>query len=104
MVFGVPSVFAADTSEAASALLVASWRSMSSVEKAELVEAMCLEADDLARLGIAFREGEVSIERERFLMAARRYGSEFANTYFGENSPVPLPKSRSSVQDSGPTS
>ena len=100
--FGVSSVFAADTSGAASALLVASWRSMSSVEKAELVEAMCLEADDLARLGIAFREGEVSIERERFLMAVRRYGSEFAHTYFGENSQVPLPKSRSSVQDPGP--
>ena len=91
MVFGVPSVFAADTSEDATAQLVASWRLMSSVEKAELVEAMCLEADELARLGIAYREGKVTVERERFLMAVRRYGSEFANTYFGENSPVPLP-------------
>jgi hypothetical protein len=84
-------VFAVDTSVEASALLIAKWRSMSFVEKAELVEAMCLEADELARLGIAFREGAVTIERERYLMALRRYGQAFADTYFGENSPVPLP-------------
>jgi hypothetical protein len=84
-------VFAFDTSTEASALLVAKWRSMSFVEKGELVEAMCLEADELARLGIAFREGVVTIERERYLMAIRRYGQTFADTYFSENSPVPLP-------------
>jgi hypothetical protein len=33
----------------------------------------------------------VTQERERYLMAKRRYGQEFADTYFGENSPVPLP-------------
>jgi hypothetical protein len=65
---------------------------MSFVEKAELVETMCLEADELARLGIAYREGAVTIERERYLMAIRRYGQAFADTYFGENSPVPLPR------------
>lgn len=92
----MPSVFAADTSADASTLLIAKWRSMSSVEKADLVESMCLEADELARLGIAFREGAVTVERERYLMAKRRYGQEFADTYFGENSPVPLPPSPAS--------
>lgn len=100
----MPSVFAADTSAEASALLIATWRSMSSIEKAELVEAMCLEADELARLGIAYREGEVTIERERYLMALRRYGREFANTYFGENSPVPLPTPRLVGQHAAPQS
>jgi hypothetical protein len=95
----MPPVFAVDTSPEASALLIAKWRSMSFVEKAELVEAMCLEADELARLGIAFREGAVTIERERYLMALRRYGKEFADTYFGENSPVPLPRDHVSTAD-----
>jgi hypothetical protein len=92
-------VFAVDTSVEASALLIAKWRSMSFVEKAELVEAMCLEADELARLGIAFREGAVTIERERYLMALRRYGQAFADTYFGENSPVPFPLDHVSAVD-----
>jgi hypothetical protein len=74
---------------------------MSFVEKGELVEAMCLEADELARLGIAFREGVVTIERERYLMAIRRYGQAFADAYFAENSPVPLPPTtRSTTPDS----
>jgi hypothetical protein len=77
-------------------LLIAKWRSMSSVEKADLVEAMCLEADELARLGIAFREGAVTVEQEHYLMTKRRYGQEFADTCFGENSPVPLPPSPAS--------
>jgi hypothetical protein len=94
-------VFAFDTSAEASALLVSKWRSMSFVEKGELVEAMCLEADELARLGIAFREGVVTIERERHLMAIRRYGQAFADAYFAENSPVPLPPmTRSNTPDS----
>ena len=97
----VPPVFAVDTSDEASALLVAKWRSMSFVEKAEFVEAMCLEADELARLGIAFREGVVTVERERYLMAIRRYGKEFADTYFGENSLVPLPLGHVSAADPG---
>ena len=80
-------------------MLTAKWRSMSSVEKAELVEAMCLEADELARLGIAYREGDVTIERERYLMAFRRYGRGFADTYFGDNSPVPLPTPPAPVSD-----
>lgn len=92
----MPSVFAVDTSADASTLLIAKWRSMSSVEKADLVEAMCIEADELARLGIAFREGAVTVARERYLMAKRRYGQEFADTYFSENSPVPLPISPAS--------
>jgi hypothetical protein len=41
----MPPVFAVDTSPEASALLIAKWRSMSFIEKAELVEAMCLEAE-----------------------------------------------------------
>jgi hypothetical protein len=97
----VPSVFAVDTSSEASALLIKKWRSMSFAEKGELVEAMCIEADDLARLGISFREGAVSIERERYLMAIRRYGRSFADTYFGENSPVPLPLATASTVVSG---
>jgi hypothetical protein len=59
------------------------WAAMSTVEKAELFEAMCLEADELARLGIAAREGEISLEREKFLMMELRYGTEFATSVLG---------------------
>jgi hypothetical protein len=86
----VSKTFARDTSVEISEELVARWRSMSPVEKAELVEVMCREADDLARMGIAFRYGPVSPERERYLMAERRYGTDFADRYFGESSPLPV--------------
>jgi hypothetical protein len=86
----VPEPFAPDTSEEVSDLLVARWRAMSTTDKAELVEAMCREADDLARMGIAHRFGPVSPERERYLMAERRYGTDFADRYFGEDSVLPL--------------
>jgi hypothetical protein len=64
---------------------------MSTVDKAELVEKMCIEVDDLARLGIAYREGDVSPQRERYLLAIRRYGRAFADEYFGPDSKVPAP-------------
>jgi hypothetical protein len=58
---------------------------MSTVDKAELFEKMCLEADELARLGIAAREGEMfSPEREKFLMMELRYGTEFATSVHGD--------------------
>jgi hypothetical protein len=59
------------------------WAAMSTVDKAELFEKMCLEADELARLGIAAREGEISPEREKFLMMELRYGTDFALSVLG---------------------
>jgi head-tail adaptor len=60
------------------------WAAISTVEKAELFEAMCLEVDELARLGIAAREGDISPEREKFLMMELRYGTQFATSVLGE--------------------
>ena len=54
------------------------WAAMSTVDKAELFESMCLEADELARCGIAAREGKISKERENFLMMELRYSTELA--------------------------
>jgi hypothetical protein len=59
------------------------WAAMSTVEKAELFESMCLEADELSRCGIAAREGEISQEREKFLMMELRYGTDFALSVLG---------------------
>ena len=86
--------FASDTSEEVTELLVARWRAMSTTDKAELVSLMCAEADAFARRGIAFRYGDVSPARERYLMAARRYGAAFAEEYYGERSPFPAPDGR----------
>ncbi len=63
------------------------WAAMSTVEKAELFESMCLEVDELARLGIAAREGTISAERENFLMMQRRYGTAFATSVLGSAPP-----------------
>jgi hypothetical protein len=59
------------------------WAAMSTVEKAELFEAMCLEVDELARLGIAASEGDISPQREKFLMMERRYGTKLATSVLG---------------------
>jgi hypothetical protein len=59
------------------------WAAMSTVDKAELFESMCLEVDELARLGIAATEGAISPERENFLMMERRYGRKLATAVLG---------------------
>ncbi len=59
------------------------WADMSTIEKAELFDAMCLEIDELARLGIAATEGEVSPARERYLLMERRYGTGLAIEVLG---------------------
>jgi hypothetical protein len=79
----VHSALPSDTSKEAYNLMVERWAAMSGVEKAELIEAMCLEVDELARLGIAAMEGEVSPERERFLIMERRYGKGLALSVLG---------------------
>lgn len=79
----VHSALPVDTSKEAYDVMVDCWAAMSALEKAELIEAMCLEVDELARLGIAAMEGEVSPERERFLIMERRYGKGFATSILG---------------------
>ena len=59
------------------------WAAMSTVEKAELFEAMFCDVDELARLGIAANEGEISGQREMFLMMERRYGTQLATSVLG---------------------
>lgn len=72
-----------DTTIEAYDRMIEVWAAMSIVEKAELFEAMCLDVDELARLGIAAREGDISSQREKFLMMERRYGTELATSVLG---------------------
>jgi hypothetical protein len=75
--------YSSDTEKEAFARMTNRWAEMSTVDKAELVDAMCIEVDELARLGIAATEGDVSPEREDYLMFERRYGTALANEVLG---------------------
>jgi hypothetical protein len=64
--------------------MVDRWTAMSTIERAELFSAVCIQVDELGRLGIAATEGDVSLERENFLMMERRYGTDLAVAVIGE--------------------
>jgi len=48
-------------------------------ERAQLANSMSIDCERLARGGIAMTEPSASDERIRYLLAVRRYGSEFAD-------------------------
>jgi hypothetical protein len=76
-----------DTSAEVSRKMVLRWRSMSPDQKGELVEAMCADVDEIARLGIRRTEPDVSVEREKWLMMVRRYGRNAARAVLGDEPP-----------------
>jgi hypothetical protein len=47
---------------------------------------MSIDCERLARAGIAMTEPSASEERVRYLLAVRRYGSEFADATLGQTS------------------
>ena len=49
-------------------------------EKVQLANVMSIDCERLARAGIAASEPSASDSRVRYLLAVRRYGSEFAET------------------------
>ena len=55
-------------------------------EKALLANSMSIDCERLARAGIAVTEPSASNERVRYLLAVRRYGSEFADATLGSGS------------------
>ncbi len=55
-------------------------------EKAQIANKMSIDCERLARAGIAMTEPSASEERVRYLLLARRYGSEFADTALGSSS------------------
>jgi hypothetical protein len=77
------TAYSSDTSKEAFARMTDRWAVMSTVEKAELFDAMCLEVDEIARLGIAATEGKLTPERENYLMMERRYGTALAIEVLG---------------------
>ena len=67
----------------------AMWNRLASLrpgEKAQLANEMSIDCERLARAGIAMTEPSASEERIRYLLAARRYGSEFADATLGDGS------------------
>jgi len=52
-------------------------------EKAQLANAMSIDCERLARAGIAVSEPSASDSRIRYLLAVRRYGSDFAEAVLG---------------------
>jgi hypothetical protein len=52
-------------------------------EEAQLANEMSIDCERLARAGIAMAEPSASQERIRYLLTARRYGTEFADTALG---------------------
>lgn len=71
-----------DTDEKSWAVLVECWRSMSVIEKADLTEQMCLDVEQIARVGIARRyptHTEIEICHE---LARRRYGDALADAAY----------------------
>jgi hypothetical protein len=73
----------ADTSPEVFAMMVERWRSMPVSDKAELMEAMSIEVDQIARSGIRMREPNISRARENWLMMSRRYGRALAMEVLG---------------------
>jgi hypothetical protein len=79
--------FADDTSAIVHERQAAHWRTMSVMEKAEMVSVMCRDCDHLAVVGIRYREPDVSEARERWLLMSRRYGRPFATRVLGDEPP-----------------
>jgi hypothetical protein len=77
------SAISTDTSHEAFGVMCQRWAAMSTVDRGELFSALCLHVDEIARLGIAATEGDVSPEREHFLLMERRYGTALATTVLG---------------------
>lgn len=55
--------------------------------RARLTFSLIDNATELARAGIRAREPRVSVERERWLLMARRYGRELAHSVLGAEPP-----------------
>lgn len=81
-----PQPLPLDTSEHA---WTAMWDRLASLrpdEKAQLANSMSIDCERLARAGIAMTEPSASDERVRYLLAVRRYGTEFADATLGSSS------------------
>lgn len=75
-----------DTSEPAWAAVWNRLASLGPGEKAQLANVMSIDCERLARAGIALTEPTASEERVKYLLAVRRYGSEFADAVLGSSS------------------
>jgi len=81
-----PQPLPLDTSEEVWTVMWDRLASLRPDEKAQLANSMSIDCERLARAGIAMTEPSASDERVRYLLAVRRYGSEFADATLGSSS------------------
>jgi hypothetical protein len=78
----VHSALPADTSASAFAMLTSRWRTMDIGERADLIQQLCLDVEQLARAGIHARHPEYSETEICHELARRRYGSALADAAY----------------------
>jgi hypothetical protein len=78
-----PASIPADTDPAAFALLVDRWRSMSTAERAGLVEQLNADVERIAIAGIRSQYPDLSETGIRHELARRRLGADLADEAYG---------------------
>jgi hypothetical protein len=78
----VHSAVPADTHPLAFAMLTARWSAMSIGERAELIQLLCRDVEQLARAGIHARHPDYSETEICHELARRRYGAALADAAY----------------------
>jgi len=76
------SALPADTDPRTNAVLVASWRGMTVLDRAELTQRLCLDVERLARADICARHPTFSTVEVSHELARRRYGRALADAAY----------------------
>jgi hypothetical protein len=78
----VHSAIPADTSASAFGMLTARWSTMNNGERADLIQQLCLDVEQLARAGVLARYPDCSQMEICHDLARRRYGAALADAAY----------------------